>query len=429
MDEALTDGAPALRHHRYIAGWPEVGVLVGSLLLIAVGFLWWGHPSSYPFGPQDRFADLSLMTFVPPDAAVALALSAGAVGLALAGLLLSGRAGAPIRVGGIAVAAVAATMLGFLVPDIQVLTITAYLMTLAVPAVIVAALTTRLFRLARPDNDSAAGACGIAVGAAAFITLLLWLSYIARDAEPIGYRPLVVFGSLAVGACWAAVLVRLLRHHRGHCQFCGRPGAPWTTPASAASWGRILTWSAALCPLPYVLTRLSWLTPWPIGESAETLAEHPGLRLFGLALAVAGEGGTWLTLGLIRPRGEVFPRSLPFLGGRPVPVYAAVIPGSVVSLMMCIAGHSLVQQSFGAGSDLSDHLLVLLMPFPLWGPLLAAAVLAYWYRRRPECRVCAHATTQQSADGQRSRSSGSGLWRRRGLQSGLESLHARLWSA
>ncbi|MBE1490927.1 hypothetical protein [Plantactinospora soyae] len=236
------------------------------------------------------------------------------------------------------------------------LTITAYLMTLAVPAAIVAALTTRLFRLARPHNGSAAGATGIAFGA-----LLLWLSYIARDAEPTGYRPLVVFGSLAAGACWAAVLVRLLRHHRGHCQSCGRPGAPWTTPASAASWGRILTWSAALCPLPYVVTRLSWLTPWPIGESAETLAEHPGLRIFGLALAAAGEGGTWLTLGLIRPRGEVFPRSLPLLGGRPVPVYAAVIPGLIVALMMCIAGHSLIQRSFGAGTDLSDHLLILLM--------------------------------------------------------------------
>ncbi|MET8042227.1 hypothetical protein ABZU25_15375 [Micromonospora sp. NPDC005215] len=393
MTAAPTEQPPALRHHRYVAGWPEAGVLVGSLLLIAVGFLWWLRPSSYPFGRQDRFADLSLMTHVPSDTAVALALTAGVVGLALATLLRSGRSGTPVRVAGIVVAAVAATMLGFLVPDIQVLTITAYLMTLAVPAAIVAALVTRLISSARPHCGRAAGAGGIAAGAAAFVALLLWLSYIARDAEPIGYRPFVVFGSLAVGACWAVVLVRLLRHHRGHCQSCGRPGAAWTTPASAASWGRVLTWAAALCPLPYVVTRLSWLTPWPVGESAETLAAHPGLRIFGLALAVAGEAGTWLTLGLIRPRGEVFPRSFPFVGGRPVPVYAAVIPGLIVALMMCIAGHSLVQQSFGAGTDLSDHLLVVLMPFPLWGLLLAGATLVYWYRRRPACRVCTPATT------------------------------------
>lgn len=71
-----------------------------------------------------------------------------------------------------------------------------------------------------------------------------------------------------------------------------------------------------------------------------------------------------------------------------MPVHAAVVPGLVVSLMMCVAGHSLVQQSFGAGTDLSDHLLVLLMPFPLWGPLLAGATLAYWYRRRGRCPHC-----------------------------------------
>jgi hypothetical protein len=129
----------------------------------------------------------------------------------------------------------------------------------------------------------------------------------------------------------------------------------------------------------YVLTRLSWLTPWPIGETAETLAANPGLRIFGLALALAGEGGTWLTLGLIRPRGETFPAWLPIVGGRPVPVLAAVVPGVLVAAMLTIAGHSILQQAITAG----DYLLVLLMPFPLWGPLLAAATFGYWLRRRP----------------------------------------------
>ncbi|MFC6022070.1 hypothetical protein ACFP2T_38645 [Plantactinospora solaniradicis] len=151
-----------------------------------------------------------------------------------------------------------------------------------------------------------------------------------------------------------------------------------TEPAAAARWGRFLTWAAALCPLPYALTRLSWLTPWPIGASAETLAHHPGLRIFGLALALAGEGGTWLTLGLIRPRGETFPARLPFVGGRPVPIPAAVIPGLLVAAMLTIAGHSTLQQAIITG----DYQLVLLIPFPLWGPLLAAATLGYWLRRR-----------------------------------------------
>jgi hypothetical protein len=77
---------------------------------------------------------------------------------------------------------------------------------------------------------------------------------------------------------------------------------------------------------------------------------------------------------------------------------AAVIPGLLVAVMLCIAGHSLVQQSFGPGTDRYDHLLALLMPFPIWGPLLAAATLAYWYRRRPECRRCGSAAPGQAED-------------------------------
>lgn len=383
----------------YVAGWPEKGVLAGSLLAGMTGVLWWLRPHSYPFGPQDRFADLSLMTHVPVGAAIVLILATGGAGTVLAGLLVAGRGTTLLgRVSAIAVAAFSTTVFGFLVPDIQVLILTAYLMTLGVPASMVAVLTTRLLSARWPRATTTAAISGVAAGSGTFVTLLAGLCYVARDAEPIGYRPLVVFGSLAIGVGWGIVLIRLLRYHRHQCQNCGRPGAAWTSPTAAASWGRILTWATALCPLPYVVTRLSWLTPWPVGASADTLAHHPGLRVFGLTLALAGEGGTWLTLGLIRPRGEIFPRSLPLVGGRPVPVMAAVIPGLVVALMMCISGHSLMQQSFGPGTDRYDHLLVLLMPFPIWGPLLAAATLAYWYRRRPECRRCGSAATSRHAE-------------------------------
>ncbi|GIF62281.1 hypothetical protein Ais01nite_03160 [Asanoa ishikariensis] len=329
--------------------------LAGSLLMTAVGVLWWLAPGSYPFGPDDRYADLALMTYVPRGAAIAVAVILGIAGMVLA----AGRRDGPVA---IAFAAVAATVLGLLVPDIQVLILAAYAMALAVPSALVAVLANRLL----PRLPVAA------VFAVAFAAVLGWLSYVARDADPIGARPLFVFGSFAAGAVWAAVLIRLLRAAGGD-----RPA--WTQPEAAARWGRTLTWAAALCPLPYVLTRLSWLTPWPIGESAETLAAHPGLRIFGLALALAGEGGTWLTLGLIRPRGETFPAWLPVVGRRPVPVLAAVIPGLLAAAAITIAGHSILQQAVITG----DYLLVLLMPFPLWGPLLAAATFGYWLRRRP----------------------------------------------
>jgi hypothetical protein len=328
--------------------------LAGSLLVTAAGVLWWLIPASYPFGPRDRFADMALMTYVPRGTAIVCALLLGVAGVVLA----AGRRGGPVA---IAFASVAATVLGLLVPDIQVLILTAYAMALAVPSALVAVLANQLI----PRLPA------VAVFAVAFAALLGWLSYIARDADPIGTRPLFVFGSLAAGASWAAVLIRLLRPAGGN-----RP--TWAEPAAAARWGRTLTWAAALCPLPYALTRLTWLTPWPIGETAETLAAHPGLRIFGLALALAGVSGTWLTLGLIRARGETFPTWVPLVGGRPVPALAAVVPGVLVAAMLTIAGHSLLQQAVTTG----DYLLVLLMPFPLWGPLLAAATFGYWLRRR-----------------------------------------------
>src|SRR5699024_2546504 len=107
---------------------------------------------------------------------------------------------------------------------------------------------------------------------------------------------------VAVGAAWAGVVVLTLRSSSGDHRplVCRRQ-----------AWGlrhrRRLTLIAACGPLPYARSRLTWLTPWPLlaGSVAEA---HPPLRLWRLP----SSGGAWLgvllTLGLIRPWGEVFPR-------------------------------------------------------------------------------------------------------------------------
>jgi hypothetical protein len=47
-----------------------------------------------------------------------------------------------------------------------------------------------------------------------------------------------------------------------------------------------------------------------------------------------------------------------------------------------------VQQLFTESWDVEGFSMValLLFPFPVWGPLLAAATLAYWQSRREEAR-------------------------------------------
>jgi hypothetical protein len=90
------------------------------------------------------------------------------------------------------------------------------------------------------------------------------------------------------------------------------------------------------------------------------------------------------------------------LAGRRVPIALAVVPASLVSVLLIVGGvaiwSGLAQMTakvaasgaervgsvggmvaFGVGPTLL---------FPVWGAALAVATLAYYYRRRGPCRVC-----------------------------------------
>ena len=139
---------------------------------------------------------------------------------------------------------------------------------------------------------------------------------------------------------------------------------------------------AALCPLPYALMRMTWLTPWPTIMDAAELDANPAMRIFGLSLGFAAIGGSVLTAGLLRGWGSIYPPWIPFVGGRPVsPIWPTVL-AIVVGTALTVAGRSMAQMSFG-GTDVvaSKVEAFLLLPFPVWGPLLIAAAIAY-YRRR-----------------------------------------------
>jgi hypothetical protein len=83
--------------------------------------------------------------------------------------------------------------------------------------------------------------------------------------------------------------------------------------------GRWATYVAVVIPIPYAVTRWAWALGFPLGISEEFLREgqEVGLWWAGAALAV---GGAILTLGLVQRWGEVFPRWIPFLGGKRVPI-------------------------------------------------------------------------------------------------------------
>jgi hypothetical protein len=177
------------------------------------------------------------------------------------------------------------------------------------------------------------------------------------------------------------------------CGYCGRRagGDTWTTPESAARWGRWAVAVAAVVPALYAISRISWALNIPFGVDDEFLRD---LRAEDADIAAAGLGGfalvgAVLTLGLVQRWGEVFPRWLVGLRGKRVPVKLAVIPAAIVAAAVASASASLlsmpnVQEVIVDG----DWAVVPMLFWPLWSVALGVATLAYHLRRRGRCSSC-----------------------------------------
>ncbi|MEJ3748750.1 hypothetical protein WEI85_36420 [Actinomycetes bacterium KLBMP 9797] len=216
---------------------------------------------------------------------------------------------------------------------------------------------------------------------------------------PVDYSEYFTWPVLNMAACVAgglllarALLIWQLRT-AGACVRCGRTDRPtgWATAAAAARWGRRAVYVAAAIPVLYALTRFGWLAAVLLGLSDGHRAEFGG---DGVIWAGAGLGafavvGAVLTLGLSQRWGEVFPRWLIGLAGRRVPITLAVVPATIVAVFVTSASLGL----FAAGvfPKLTGESAILVAPmllWPLWGPALGAATLAYYLRRRTTCPHC-----------------------------------------
>ena len=66
--------------------------------------------------------------------------------------------------------------------------------------------------------------------------------------------------------------------------------------------------------------------------------QESGMWISGLFLATFGLVGAVLMLGLVQRWGEVFPRWMIGLAGRRVPIALAVVPASIVSVLLIVGG-------------------------------------------------------------------------------------------
>ncbi len=215
---------------------------------------------------------------------------------------------------------------------------------------------------------------------------------------------------LAGGFLWLAATVCYSRRSGRICPYCGRPGGPegWQGPDQAARWGRSAVYVSMVAPVFYAFTRYAWALGFPLGMSEEYLrrGQESGIWISGLFLATFGLVGVVLTLGLVQQWGEKFPRWMIGLAGRRVPIALAVIPASLMSVLLVVGGIAIwfslggmvaaVEAGGARGIGVVEEIVFQVGPtllFPLWGTALAAATLAYFYRRRNPCVACGRGTS------------------------------------
>ena len=211
---------------------------------------------------------------------------------------------------------------------------------------------------------------------------------------------------LVGGFLWMGATACYARRSVDACVYCGRRDGPegWTSPEQAARWVSMVVYMAMVVPFLYAFTRYAWALGFPLGMSEAYLrqGQESGTWISGLFLATFGLVGALLMLGLVQRWGEVFPRWMIVLAGRRVPIALAVIPASLVSVLLIVGGigvwsdlNRMVAAWADGGAEslgsLGGVIIFQLGPtllFPVWGIALAVAALGYYYRRRGPCTMC-----------------------------------------
>ncbi|MFC7220993.1 hypothetical protein ACFQLX_22960 [Streptomyces polyrhachis] len=175
----------------------------------------------------------------------------------------------------------------------------------------------------------------------------------------------------------------------------------WTTAhtpvAGVPRWARTAALAIPLTVLPTCLWRIASVTlHLPIARGDQGSGDIPAwlpMELYALVLSILSELLAFTAVGLIARWGEVFPRWIPGLRGRRIPISAAVIPAALGAAILTVMwttaalANPFGDDIHGGDGPLDYHhwkgvlAITVYAPLLLWGPLLAAVTVAY-YRRR-----------------------------------------------
>ncbi|WP_427891692.1 hypothetical protein ACQHIV_03820 [Kribbella sp. GL6] len=104
-----------------------------------------------------------------------------------------------------------------------------------------------------------------------------------------------------------------------------------------------------------------------------------------IGLCLLSEALALLTLGLVRPWGEVLPRWIPLLGERRVHPLAAAVPAGLGAVALTVLWTPMAFWWAIPHTDMTNRGKNLVgfvyLPLVAWGPLLGAITVAYFRRR------------------------------------------------
>ncbi|NUO59436.1 MAG: hypothetical protein HOV71_21515 [Hamadaea sp.] len=330
----------------------KIRLTTAYLALFALLALIWAVTGGFPFGPGDRQNTTHLLRSVDPQvsapifAVVLLGAAVAAFALTAQPVVrLTGVARTAVLIGGWTVVA----GLVVVMTDARLLIIAGY---------------TPILIIGTPFG--------------------VWHKF--DPAEVFTWALLTEVLCVVAGLLLARTLLRWQRLTRNACVECGGEGR-WTSREAARRWGRWAVYVAATTPLVYTVFRFLWI--FNVGLGGVDSSDIPefksdGAFWVGLALGTAAAIGAILTVGLIRPWGERFPRWMIGLAGKRVPIKLATVPAVAVGIMAFVATPGVFAfQGADAVREVSPMLF-----WPLWGVALVLAAIGYHLRRRSQCALC-----------------------------------------
>ncbi|WP_395297056.1 hypothetical protein ACF9IK_29180 [Kitasatospora hibisci] len=186
------------------------------------------------------------------------------------------------------------------------------------------------------------------------------------------------------------------------------------TAAGVPRWALWAAYAVPLTTTPSCIWRIAGVAGGaPLLEHRAAPPEGHGPVIFEgpqyvVALSVLSEVLAFLSFGLIARWGEVWPRWVPVLRGRRVPIKAAVVPAGIGATLLLIFPYGLLMSALGLmingnpdGTVTHGWQTVVFWvaygPLAAWGPLVGALTVQYYRRRRATEAAAATAATEAAA--------------------------------